>query len=68
MYISIHTLHAEGDSIFSHPNLPKYISIHTLHAEGDLTGISGLRQSAISIHTLHAEGDGKYDEKIAMVF
>ena len=33
--ISIHTLHAEGDSSLYIPLQRRSISIHTLHAEGD---------------------------------
>ena len=55
--ISIHTLHTEGDPLFSPPFLVRLISIHTLHTEGDLYAFWITRDQNISIHTLHTEGD-----------
>ena len=58
MYISIHTLHTEGDSKMYLAGTAVTISIHTLHTEGDLGKALGRRKVCISIHTLHTEGDG----------
>ena len=58
LYISIHTLHTEGDRInASRIILSAKISIHTLHTEGDLGSRPPGSLPQISIHTLHTEGD-----------
>ena len=58
IYISIHTLHTEGDDDLHGPAaVPHGISIHTLHTEGDIQDSRLVCIRLISIHTLHTEGD-----------
>ena len=37
LYISIHTLHTEGDRLRRRSACQSRISIHTLHTEGDIS-------------------------------
>ena len=55
--ISIHSLHTEGDLLFSALPTPCSISIHSLHTEGDKTEKQLVVDEVISIHSLHTEGD-----------
>ena len=57
LWISIHTLHTEGDRPSALFPIAIQISIHTLHTEGDWSPHPPFPQSLISIHTLHTEGD-----------
>ena len=58
VWISIHSLHAEGDRQISNLFTEGLISIHSLHAEGDaVTEKCENTLKDISIHSLHAEGD-----------
>ena len=55
--ISSHSLHTEGDLLFSALPTPCSISIHSLHTEGDKTEKQLVVDEVISIHSLHTEGD-----------
>ena len=57
-YISIHSLHTEGDRYDSAVYKRELISIHSLHTEGDRRLCYNIIiVKYISIHSLHTEGD-----------
>ena len=56
-FISIHSLHTEGDHKAFRHKRHFVISIHSLHTEGDKIRISWNNSWLISIHSLHTEGD-----------
>ena len=56
-YISIHSLHTEGDLRHRRERRLDNISIHSLHTEGDGVVFSVAIDAVISIHSLHTEGD-----------